>query len=121
MKNILPVLAFALALTFCNCGGESDDEPVTPTPVQPEPTPTPEPTQPEEKPDEKPDDTHDKYSVEATKLLNYLKGIYGKKMLSGTMYGQETGEGYIRINIACPRSRMVEGLERMLRELIIDN
>lgn len=85
MKNILPILAFALALTFCNCGGESDDEPVKPTPVQPEPTPTPEPTQPEEKPDEKPDDTHDKYSIEATKLLNYLKGIYGKKMLSGTM------------------------------------
>ena len=42
-------------------------------------------------------------------------------MNSGPMYGQETGEGYIRINIACPRSRMVEGLERMLRELIIDN
>jgi cystathionine beta-lyase len=42
-------------------------------------------------------------------------------MNSGTMYGQDAGEGYIRINIACPRSRMVEGLERMLRELIIEN
>ena len=31
---------------------------------------------------------------------------------SGTMYGA-AGEGFIRINIACPRSRMMEGLERM--------
>ena len=32
---------------------------------------------------------------------------------SGTMYGKKAGEGYIRINIACPRSRMLEGLERI--------
>ena len=31
---------------------------------------------------------------------------------SGTMYGS-AGEGFIRINIACPRSRMMEGLRRM--------
>lgn len=31
---------------------------------------------------------------------------------SGTMYGQ-AGEGFVRINIACPRSTMTEGLERM--------
>ena len=31
----------------------------------------------------------------------------------GTMYGPETGRGYIRINIACPRARLIEGLERM--------
>ena len=31
---------------------------------------------------------------------------------SGTLYGAP-GEGFIRINIACPRSRMMEGLERM--------
>ena len=30
---------------------------------------------------------------------------------AGTMYGAE-GEGYLRWNIACPRSRMLEGLER---------
>lgn len=30
----------------------------------------------------------------------------------GTMYGPESGKGYIRINIACPRSRIVEALER---------
>lgn len=34
---------------------------------------------------------------------------------SGTMYGKTAGEGFLRINIACPRSRMIEGLERMAR------
>ncbi len=29
---------------------------------------------------------------------------------SGTMYGTD---GFMRINIACPRSRMLEGLERL--------
>ena len=31
----------------------------------------------------------------------------------GTMYGQQTGEGYIRINIACPRSQLMEALNRI--------
>lgn len=33
---------------------------------------------------------------------------------SGTMYGQTTGEGYVRINIACPRATLIEGLKRMV-------
>ena len=32
----------------------------------------------------------------------------------GTMYGPQTGEGYIRINIACPRSKMMEALRRII-------
>lgn len=32
---------------------------------------------------------------------------------SGTLYGTEAGEGFIRINIACPRSRLLEALNRM--------
>ena len=35
---------------------------------------------------------------------------------SGTMYGPG-GEGFIRLNIACPRTLLVEGLERMARVL----
>ena len=35
----------------------------------------------------------------------------------GTMYGPQTGEGYLRLNIACPRSQMMEGLHRMERIL----
>ena len=35
----------------------------------------------------------------------------------GTMYGPETGKGYVRINIACPRSLLMEGLSRMTKVL----
>ena len=31
----------------------------------------------------------------------------------GTMYGPQSGEGYLRINLACPRSRLMEALERI--------
>ena len=37
---------------------------------------------------------------------------------SGTMYGAQTGEGYIRLNIACPRAQMLEGLERIKKVFI---
>lgn len=37
---------------------------------------------------------------------------------SGTMYGAQMGEGYIRLNIACPRARMLEGLERIKKVFI---
>ena len=33
----------------------------------------------------------------------------------GTMYGHDSGEGYIRLNIACPRSRLLEALERIAK------
>lgn len=32
---------------------------------------------------------------------------------SGTMYGRQAGEGYLRINLACPRATLLEGLKRM--------
>lgn len=42
----------------------------------------------------------------------------GRVMVSsGTMYGRTAGEGFIRINIACPRHRMTEGLERIAKVL----
>lgn len=31
----------------------------------------------------------------------------------GTMYGPKSGEGYLRINIACPRNLLMEALERI--------
>ncbi len=31
----------------------------------------------------------------------------------GTMYGQESGKGYLRINMACPRSTLLEALNRI--------
>ena len=45
------------------------------------------------------------------------------KVNSGTMYGTDdpergdAGEGYIRINIACPRSQLIEGLERIAQTI----
>lgn len=36
---------------------------------------------------------------------------------SGTLYGKEAGEGFIRINLACPRSVLKEGLNRIVKTL----
>lgn len=45
---------------------------------------------------------------------------YGKLMKegrvyvnSGTMYGRRAGEGYLRINLACPRATLLEGMKCM--------
>lgn len=35
----------------------------------------------------------------------------------GTMYGKESGKGYLRINLACPRSLLMEALERIAKSL----
>ena len=32
---------------------------------------------------------------------------------SGTMYGPQDGEGFIRVNMACPRTQLMEGLRRI--------
>ena len=34
----------------------------------------------------------------------------------GTMYGEHSGEGYVRINIACPRKQLMEALQRMAEQ-----
>ncbi len=36
----------------------------------------------------------------------------------GTMYGPLTGEGYVRLNIACPRSRLMDALQRISKVTI---
>jgi len=33
----------------------------------------------------------------------------------GSMYGHESGRGYIRVNIACPRQLLMEGMQRMAK------
>lgn len=38
------------------------------------------------------------------------KGVW---MNPGTMYGVNSGEGYLRINLACPRSLLLEALNRI--------
>ena len=37
----------------------------------------------------------------------------------GTMYGAGSGKGYLRINLACPRCRLMEALERIKKNNII--
>jgi cystathionine beta-lyase len=54
-----------------------------------------------------------KTSDELSKILL----MEGKVWLnSGTMYG-ENGEGFLRINIGCPRQLLMEGLERLKKAL----
>ncbi len=36
---------------------------------------------------------------------------------SGTLYGRKAGEGYLRINLACPRKTLEEGLRRIAQTL----
>lgn len=36
---------------------------------------------------------------------------------SGTMYGRKAGEGYIRINLACPHSTLKKGIDRITSTL----
>ena len=36
----------------------------------------------------------------------------------GTMYGPRSGEGYLRINIACPRSQLMEALNRIKQQIV---
>lgn len=36
---------------------------------------------------------------------------------SGTLYGRKAGEGYLRINLACPRKTLEEGLKRIIQTL----
>ena len=53
-------------------------------------------------------------SDEATqRLLSEAKVMVN----SGTMYGDRAGEGFIRVNIACPRSQLISALESMSKVL----
>lgn len=45
-------------------------------------------------------------------LAERLEHDYKVKFSPGTLYG-DAGEGFLRINIACPRERMLEGLRRL--------
>ena len=55
--------------------------------------------------------------------MNITSQTYADRLLNeakvwvnpGTMYGPQSGEGYIRLNIACPRSRLLEALERITK------
>ena len=54
------------------------------------------------------------FGADADAVAQRLLSEGGVWVSSSTMYG---GQGFIRINIACPRSRMKEGLERIAQTL----
>ena len=57
-------------------------------------------------------------------LTQFLADKANVMVNSGTMFGQKAGQGYIRINLACPRQRLREALNRigrLLAEYMIDD
>ena len=53
-------------------------------------------------------------SEEATRRLLHEGKVF---VSSGTLYGQRDGEGYLRINLACPRQTLEEGMRRFVQAL----
>ena len=48
------------------------------------------------------------------RLAEYLENVAGVKLSTGTIYGP-VAEGWERLNIACPRKVLLEGLERLAK------
>lgn len=56
---------------------------------------------------------HSALGITTDELFNRLLNEAHVWVSPGTMYGPQTGEGFIRINIACPRSQLDEALQRI--------
>lgn len=54
------------------------------------------------------------FTDSSEKLANYLENTAGVKLSTGTIYGP-VAEGWERLNIACPRKTLLEGLERIVK------
>ena len=52
------------------------------------------------------------YSEDSVKLAEFIRKETGLYVSDGAEYGK-AGEPFLRINIACPRARMMEGFERL--------
>lgn len=55
---------------------------------------------------------HGAYPYTSAEVERKLMNELHVRVSAGTFYGQE-GEGYMRVNLACPRSQLEEGLRRM--------
>ena len=53
-------------------------------------------------------------SEETTRRLLHEGKVF---VSSGTLYGQRDGEGYLRVNLACPRQTLEEGMRRFVQAL----
>lgn len=56
--------------------------------------------------------------ITADEAARRLIGNAKVMLNSGTMYGREAGNSYLRINLACPRFTLMEGLKRIESELV---
>ena len=56
---------------------------------------------------------HSALGISTDEFFNRLLDEGHVWVSAGTMYGLQTGEGFIRINIACPRSQLNEALRRI--------
>jgi cystathionine beta-lyase len=59
--------------------------------------------------------------IPVEQLCDRLLQEGGVRVNPGTMYGPQSGRGYIRINIACPRSLLMEGMRRIKTVIATDN
>ena len=56
---------------------------------------------------------HQPNGIERRLLAQKIMERAHVKVNSGTLYGSISGEGYLRINLACPRSLLEEALRRI--------
>lgn len=55
-----------------------------------------------------------KFGITSDKAVEEMLHNEHVYLNSGTMYGEKTGEGYLRINLACARATLEEGLNRFI-------
>lgn len=55
------------------------------------------------------------YSKELNKFIRHESGLY---LISGDSYG-ESGNGFLRMNIACPKQYLIDGLNRLKKGIIM--
>lgn len=53
-----------------------------------------------------------KYSMDSVELTGFIRKQTGLYVSDGAEYGR-TGEPFMRLNIACPRERLMDGLQRL--------
>ena len=55
-------------------------------------------------------------SNSSEELNNFICDETGLRLSSGNSYG-ECGDGFLRMNIACPRERLIDGLNRLKKSI----
>lgn len=59
----------------------------------------------------------ERLAVSVSKSVKYLREETGLFIMDGKIYGQD-GTGFVRINVACPRARVRDGMERLKKAVL---